>query len=515
MNGTSARIFAAALAVAFSWGPAAGAQPAARPGVGLTVYSSADPAGFDPQRFVAQQRAGAPGIGAEQVPGFAVVRDVRELDLVRGTNTVRFTDVAQHIDPTSVSLTDLSAGTAESVRVLEQSFQFDLVSPARLLERYLDQPVTVNLGLGNGQVERVSGTLLSSTREQLVIRTDTGLRLLPAGGDVQLGDLPRGLNTRPTLQWLLAVPQDGRRLLRTTYQTDGLSWRADYNLVLSPDETRADLGAWVTLLNLSGAGYRDANLKLVAGDVQRVQPPRPEPRQLARATVELAVEGGAISERPFYEYHLYTLSRPTTVEANSTQQLALFPTVQGVAVEKSLVYYGLPEARFWVFPDPRVDRELGLGSQEKVDVYLRLDNSQQNRLGIPMPRGKVRVFKVDEADGSLEFVGEDLIDHKAKNEQVLIKTGQSFDVTGDRVQTDFAADSHARWIQESVRVTLRNAKDRPQKVVVRENLYRWSNWVITRKSDEYTKVDSRTVHFEVEVPADGSRSVDYTVRYSW
>ncbi|NJL31695.1 MAG: hypothetical protein HC898_08720 [Phycisphaerales bacterium] len=251
--------------------------------------------------------------------------------------------------------------------------------------------------------------------------------------------------------------------------------------------------------------------------------------------MENAMDAGAsFEQKPFFEYHLYTLPRPATIDQNSTQQIALFDTKRGVKIEKMMVYYGLPgDARWWVFPRPATDRNLGQGGDKKVDVYLQFHNKEADGLGVPLPKGKVRVFKADKpamtdvkldatgkpvgpaAMGSLEFVGEDLIDHTAKNEKVLVKIGQAFDVTGERVQSDFKVDNNQDWMEETFRITMKNAKKEPVKVVVRENLYRWVNWQITQKSDEFEKVDARTVHFVVTVPPEGEKVVTYTVKYTW
>jgi hypothetical protein len=348
-----------------------------------------------------------------------------------------------------------------------------------------------------------------------VLQTAEGLRFLPANGPgVRLPALPEGLITKPTLVWQLHTGTPGEHRLRTTYQTSGLTWRADYNVVLSADDRQADVGAWVTLLNLSGTSYRNARLKLIAGDVQRVTPPAVRLRagaEAARRDLSAAFE-----QKAFFEYHLYTLPRRTDVLDNSTQQITLFPTAQGVTVEKVLVYYGLPDAAHWgFFPQPQVDRAFGSQSNPKVDVYVRFRNAEANKLGRPLPKGKVRVYKQDDAGGTLEFVGEDLIDHTPRDETVLVKLGQSFDVVGERTQVDFRPDSARKTMTETVRVQLRNHKDQAARVVVKENLYRWTNWEVVETSDPFTKVDARTVHFELDVPARGEKTVTYTVRYTW
>ncbi len=492
----------------------AAAQTDQDEGPAVTVYSSADPAGFDPQRYIAQQRAGNNPNYIWQVPGFGVVKELRTVTLKDGLNDIAFTDVAQFIDPTTVSFADLTDATGTTV--YEQNFQFDLVSPSKLLDKYLDQQISVFVPSGES-VEQVTGVLLSASQSDLVLRTEDGLRIVNGmGSSIQLGDLPEGFLTKPTLLWKIGTTSPGEHTIRTTYQTAGITWRSDYNLVLNQEENLGDLGSWVTLLNLSGASYKNARLKLIAGDVQRVQPYEPKARYAGRAAPEMALADAGFEEKAFFEYHLYTLPRRTDILMNTTQQITLFPTARDVGVEKILVYYGLPEASHWGYwAEPMNDRNFGNQSNPKVDVYVRFKNEKANNLGMPLPKGKVRVYKQDEADGTLEFVGEDLIDHTAKDEKVLIKLGQSFDVVGERTQTDFTLDSGRKTMTESFRVQIRNHKDAEQRVVIKENLYRWSGWEIVKHSDPFEKIDARTIHFEVTVPPNGDKTVTYTARYQW
>jgi hypothetical protein len=483
-------------------------------GPALTIYSSADPAGFDPQQFIAQQRLGYDPGFAWQVPGFGVVKEIRAVKLGVGVTDLKFTDVAQFIDPTTVSIADLTdpAGTA----VLEQNFQFDLASPTKILDRYVDREVGYVQEKDGQVVKQWKGKLLSNNQGQLVVQTAEGLRFLNyADGGLRLPSLPEGLITKPTLLWKLSSETGGEHKVRTTYQTSGMTWRADYNLVLSGDEKTAEIGAWVTLLNLCGASFEDARLKLIAGDVQRIQRQVPmefEGGDMAGPTTG----GGGFEEKSFFEYHLYTLPRRTDVLENTTQQLTLFPTARGVGIEKVLVYYGLPEAQSWsFFPNAVTDQGFGTQSNSKVDVYVRFRNAEANHMGMPLPKGKVRVYKEDDADGTLEFVGEDLVDHTPRDEEVLVKLGQAFDVVGERKQTDFRVDTARRTMDESFEISLRNHKSAPVRVVVKENLYRWSGWNVTAKSDPFVKVDARTIHFEVDAPAAGSKTVTYTVHYEW
>ncbi len=497
---------------------AAGCALAAENDVAVTIYSSADPAGFDPQRFISQQNMGYNPNYVWQVPGFGVVKETRSVTLDGGFNELRFTDVAQFIDPTTVSFTDIMnpAGTT----VLEQNFEFDLVNPQKIYEAYIDRNIKLSTTTNNGDSHSVLGKVLSVNQGQFIIETPQGIEMLPINsGRITLPPLPANdLVTKPTLVWKLHADTGGARDIRTTYQTSGITWRSDYNLVLNETDTQADLGAWVTLMNLSGAAYKDATLKLIAGDVQRIDPNVRNGggfggggyRDLAMQSAKAGFE-----EKTFFEYHMYSLPRRTDILANTTQQITMFPTARNADVEKVMVYYGLPSARNWFFPSPQTDRNLGNQSNKKVDVYIRFQNEEDNNLGMPLPAGKVRVYKRDVADDTLEFIGEDLIDHTPRDEEVLIKIGSAFDVVGERTQTNFEINNSADWMRESIEIKLRNHKDEPVKVIVKENLYRWVNWNILEKSDDYEKIDSRTVHFVVEVPAHGEKTIHYTVRYTW
>ncbi len=492
-------------------------------GASLTIYSSADPAGFDPQQFIAQNRNGYDFSWIWGVPGFGVVKELRSIDLESGVNNFAFTDVAQFIDPTTVSFTDLT--DPDSTSVLEQNFQFDLVSPQKIMERYIDQEIGFEVKEGD-TTKQMKGRLLSVNQGQAVVQTSDGLRFLNVyDPGIRLPALPSGLITKPTLLWKVDSQVAGKHLVRTTYQTAGLTWRSDYNLILNAEESAADLGAWVTLLNVSGASWKDAQLKLIAGDVQRIQPQNYYGAPTRSMVYDLAMEKSAgFVEKAFFEYHLYTLPRPTDILANTTQQITLFPTAHDVPVEKVLVYYGLPDAAQWSYqPTAYMDRDFGNQSNKKVDVYIRFRNDEASNLGIPLPKGKVRVYKVDDdgtagagsGSGNVEFIGEDLIDHTPKDEKVLVKVGQSFDVVGERTQTDFAVDVNGHWIRESFEIRIRNHKAAAQKVLIKENLYRWSNWEIIEPSLPFSKIDSRTVHFETLVPADGETVLTYTVKYTW
>ncbi|MCI3952334.1 MAG: hypothetical protein K0R53_1832 [Burkholderiales bacterium] len=478
-------------------------------GTAVTIYSTLRPGAVPPELY----RNGGPG---QNVPGYAMVRNERELTFKNGRNTVRFTDVAALIDPTTVlfeSLTD-----AKGTTVVEQNFQFDLVNTQRLLHKYVDRAITVDQVRGDN-VESFRGTLLSVSGGLTLRREDGSIQILPHNAGIRLPELPGGLITRPTLVWDVAAARSGTHRTRVSYQTGGITWWADYNVTYEDgahaNACKLDIGAWVSIVNQSGAGYPDARLKLVAGDVQRIAPPG-QVRRAPMAARAMAQEDRAegFQEKGFFEYHLYTLGRTTTIPDNSTKQIELFPAARGVPCEKTLVYYGLAPA-YGFGPNPITDRNYGTQSNKKVDVYLGFENAKENNMGMPLPSGRVRVNKLDRADATLEFIGEDKIDHTPRNEKVLIKMGSAFDVVGERRQVNFSIDTSRRTMTEEIEVKLRNHKRESVTVIVKENLYRWVNWQITSKSHDFKKQDARTVHFPLKVAADGETILRYTVHYSW
>ena len=491
------------------------------PGFSLTIYSNADPATFDPQEYVRQQTLYSYYAQQNPLPGYGVVRENRQIQLNQGENIVRFTDVAAEIDPTTVSFESLTSPTAANV--LEQNYEYDLVSADKLLGKYLGKDIqVVRRGAGaNGPAETLAGTLLSFDTANLVLQGSEGkVQVLARGPQIEQIELAKsdeGLITKPTLVWKINSNQAGPQMARVTYQTGSLTWRADYNLTVNPTDDAADIGAWVTIVNQSGAAYPDSKLKLVAGDVQRVKPPQNMVRQavMAEDALSAAAPAGFV-EKAFFEYHLYTLGRSTSLANNSTKQIELFASKTNIPIKKTYVYYGIPQQlRYWAPDSPNADQNLGTESNKKVDVYLLLTNSEKNGLGIPLPAGRIRVYKRDPADNAQEFIGEDVIQHTPKDEDVSVKLGSAFDIVGERRQTDFNANYNGHVITESFEIKLRNHKNEPVHVIVKENLYRWVNWDITACSDPWQKQDYRTIHIPVEVPANGAKTVTYSVKYTW
>jgi len=434
----------------------------------------------------------------------ALVKDVRSQTLEAGLNQLRFTDIASQIDPTSVlfrSLTD-PAGT----RVLEQNYEYDLVSTGKLLQKYVDEQVGLIIEDGT----EYSGTLLSAGDDIILQSEDGSVSVVKGSGirEVNFPELPGGLITKPSLVWMLDAAEAGDHDIEVTYLTHGINWNADYVLELATDDASVNLNGWITLDNRSGATYENAALKLVAGDIHRVE--EPEFRvELEMVAMPKAAPMPQVEEREFFEYHLYDVQRPVTVRDNQTKQIE-FVSASDVEATKEFVYASVPSYYFGgrgFITDPGY----GLGFDAKVMVRLKFENSEEAGLGIALPKGRVRVYKAD-TDGSTQFVGEDSIDHTPKDETIDLLLGNAFDVVGERVQTDFTVLG-PNTIEESFTITLRNHKSEDITVRVVEHLYRWHDWEIIEESAEHTDVDAFTIEWKVSVPQDDETSISYTVRY--
>lgn len=492
------------------------AAPPAAPAddTAITIYSSARPGAISPEYYRPLPGQGTPN--AMGVPGYAMVRHERDVQLSAGRSQLRFSDVAALIDPTTVTFTSL---TDPAARVLEQNFQFDLVSTDKLLLKYVDKPLTVERNLAGSGASTTTGTLLSSV-DGLVLRgSDGNITALRDYSALRFPDLPGGLITRPTLLWDIESPRGGTQKARVTYQTGGITWWADYNLIFSAGRDAnngfVDLSAWVSIINQSGATYPEARLKLVAGDVNRVQPgidPAFGARTLTMVEGRRTVSTTGFEQKAFDEFHLYTLGRRTTLPNNSTKQIELFDQARKVPAQRLLV---LSNALTGFGAGGYTDRNFPATGENKVDTYLEFRNDKESGLGVPLPAGRIRVSRLDAADSSLEFIGEDAIDHTPRDEKVRVKLGSAFDVVGERKQLDFSRDSNASWLEEEIEVEVRNHKDEDVEVQVREFLFRWTNWQILSSSQAYNKEDARTIMFPVKVPKNSYRTVKYRVRYSW
>lgn len=475
----------------------------------ITIYSSAQPGSISPNNY-----RPVPGQyhGNYNVPGYAVIKTTEQYNIKKGLNQLEVTDVAALLDPTTVSFRSL---TDPEAHVLEQNYQFDLVSQQKLLQRYLGKVVTVVQVQGN-DTNRIEGELISATGGIVLQDNNGNIHSINNYSNIQFPKLPGGLRTKPTLVWDLIASKPGKHDIELSYQTEGMTWWSDYNVIYSEESSKGnscklDLSAWVSIINQSGASYDDAKLKLIAGDVNRAEPKtlaRPSPMYEKHSAV---ADSAGFEEKAFFEYHLYTLGRPATLPDNSTKQLELFPAVSAINCNKELVFDASSQ---YGYGGLNTNQNYGKNNQADVNVYLRFNNSEDNNMGMPLPAGRIRVNQKD-SDGSLEFIGEDIIDHTPKDEDVLIKMGNAFDIKGERKQTDYRVDTKARTMSESFEITLKNHKAEATNVVIRETLYRWSQWEISRKSHDFTKQDSRHIHFDVEVPANGETKISYTVNYSW
>ena len=443
-----------------------------------------------------------------------LVRDRRRLPVQSGVHSLLFEDIAATLDPTSVSVVSLS--DPKGFRVLEQDYEYDLVDQAKLLQKYIGQEITLlNYGAQMGlKGEDLKVKLLSAQNGQLVVqKADGNLMSVSSGLNLQFPKLPDGLLLKPTLSWLVKAEDSGDQDLNLAYLASGMGWHADYTFSLNDEETQADVNGWVTVNNETGTTFKDAKLKLLAGDVNRAQaPPRPMAMKAMRMMDEAQAAAPAFAEKAFGDYHLYTLQRTTTLRNNETKQVELLSAAK-VPLRKVYRYDGAEGLGYWNgegYSDPAYGVNTG---DSKVSVVLELDNNEKSGLGMPLPAGKIRVYKRDD-DGSQEFLGEDTIDHTPKDETVKVKVGNAFGVKGERKQTNFLNPT-SRSIEETFQITVKNHRKQDVTVRVVEHLYRYSNWKITENSQPFEKQDSRTVEFLVKVPADGKTVVAYTVKYAW
>jgi hypothetical protein len=427
-----------------------------------------------------------------------LVKDVRTVELKTGTQNLWFEGVAAQIDPTSVHIRSIDAPNALSV--IEQNFEYDLVSPERLMQKYIGQTVELITTRENKDDETVRAKLIG-TQGGTVYELENGKIAINPPGRVILPELPAGLISEPSLVWLVDTSKP-KHTIEATYLTGGIGWKSDYVAVLSADDAKADLSGWVTIDNQSGATYENASLKLVAGDVHRAQP---EYAPMATGDM-MAVRGVAkeaqFQEESFFEYHLYTLERPATVKDRQTKQISLL-SAEGAKVKKTFVVQ--PQYSYWFARAADVEKP-------KVGVYVSLDNSKKNGMGMPLPKGIVRVYKKD-SKGDLQFIGEDRIDHTPEDETIRIKMGDAFDVIAERVQTAFEVLASGHLYRSSYKVTLRNHKAEDITVQVVELLS--GDWTITTSSYPFDKEASSRARFDVPVKAKGSAELTYTaeIRY--
>lgn len=425
-----------------------------------------------------------------------LVKDIRELVLGPGANEVRFMDVASQIDPTTVHLKSLTDPTG--LRILEQNYEYDLLNPQKLLDKFVGK--SVKLMTSDGTL--VDAILLSNNNGP--IYKINGQIHLGHSGRVILPEIPDNLIPKPTLVWLLQNRTGRPQRAEASYLTSGITWKADYVVVLNAKDNGGDLSGWVTIDNKSGATYTDAALKLVAGDIHRAVT-----RQEMRDALELAARKAEAAQAPrqfqqesFFEYHLYSLDGRTTIKQNQVKQISLM-NVNEIPIKKELHYYGASQYYRGPLGTPV--------SNQKIGVFLEIANKEQHRLGMPLPKGTIRVYKAA-SDGSLQFIGEDIIDHTPKDEKVKIKMGEAFDVVGERTQRDW---KKIAWnvYETEWDVQIRNHKKEDVQVTIIEPVP--GDWEVIKTSHPYEKAEAHTLKYVITIPKDDKVSVNYRVRMRW
>lgn len=430
-----------------------------------------------------------------------LVKDTRTLKLPPGTSQLRFMDVAQQINATTVHIKSVTA--PDTLGVVEQSYEYDLLNPQKLLDKYVGQELTLVLKTVENNTEKLTptrATLLSNNSGQ-VWQIGGQIVINPTNiGEIRFDRLPQDLIAKPTLVWTLNNTGIDTHTIEASYLTQGLNWRSDYVVVVNQNDTKADLNGWVTLTNSSGTAYRNADLKLVAGDVNRVRDEVMTVRSARVMEMAAAAPQQQFQEQSFFEYHLYTLQRKTNLKNNETKQISLLSAAD-VGIRKELVINGQPYY-FQGYNNP------GEPIKEKVGVYVSFKNTKESGLGQPLPAGVVRVYKAD-AGGAQQFIGEDRIDHTPKDESIRIKLGDAFDVIGERKQTDYKAIAR-RVFEYAYEIKIRNHKDEAVTVVVNEPI--GGDWTITNSNFPAEKTAAFAARFNVPVIKDGEAVLSYRVQ---
>lgn len=470
---------------------------------------------------------------------FAVVRQTLPLDLKSGTNQVEITDITSHLEPDSVILRDLKSG--RDLRILEQNYRSDVASQGRLLALYEGKTIEFLVADKDGNRKLMPGKIIRSgytphyqayngynqqyyQAQQAYVAAGNGEPIIEIDGKLQFGlpgmpvfpALSNDTILKPTLSWLLQSDRAGATNAEFSYVTGGMSWHADYNVVAPVSGNLLEIVGWVTLDNQTGKSFPNAHIKLMAGDVNKLQPQSEAMGYAMKMQMADAASAPAVTERSFDEYHLYTLERPTTLYDRETKQVE-FVRASGVPSQRLYVYDGVKldqNYRNYPMENIRDMESFGVQSNPKIWTMVEFKNSKENHLGLPLPKGRVRFYRRD-TDGQLEFTGENLIDHTPSDETIRLYTGNVFDAVGERKRTFYKIDRNAHWVDESFEIRLRNHKKEPMEIRVVEHLYRWTNWDISKNSDPFNKLDSKTVEFRVQVPPDGEKVVTYTAHYTW
>jgi hypothetical protein len=479
----------------------------------------------------AQDNTSAPALTIYN-QNFFVAREYLALDLTSGINHVNFAGITSHLEPDSVILRDL---TGRPIQILEQSYRNDPISQELLLSFYEGKTIDFLVQRGE-KVETIHGKIIRSGYVPISIYPQTygypqagmGQPIIEIDGVLRFGlpgqplfpALSSDSILKPTLSWQLATTQAGHSNAEISYVSGGMTWQSDYNLVVSDGKNSSvnslDLVGWITMQNHSGKTFENARIKLMAGDVSKLQGPlSTNAYRLEAKAADMAAAAPVVREKSFDEFHLYTLERPATLRDNETKQVE-FVRSAGIQSQRLYIYDGAQTDQYAYYSREQIRNEPGYGtaSNPKVWVMQELKNSEANHLGVALPKGRLRFYRRD-SDGSLQFIGENSIDHTPKDEMIRVYTGNAFDIVGERKRTNYHVDSSGHWMDETFEIRIRNHKKEAANVRVVEHLYRWTNWKMTDQSHEFKKRDSQTVEFPVTVAADGEQVVSYTVHYTW
>ena len=458
---------------------------------------------------------------------FAVVRQEIPLDLKSGTNQINVNDITMRLEPDSVILRD-PAGK-HLVNVLEQNYRADPVSQFSLLSLYEGRTIDFELPdhtTVKGKVIR-SGYVrpdyfnmngynqgYPAQQEEAIIEVGGQLRFGLPGTPI-FPDLTAETILKPRLEWMVATDKPGKFPAELSYVTGGMKWQADYNIVAPEKGDLVDIVGWITMDNRTGMTFENARIKLMAGDVNKIQPGIGGRDEMVFKAVNAAMVSPAVSEKAFDEYHLYTLEHTTTLRDRETKQVE-FIHAAGVTTKQLYIYDGakIDPNRYngWNWENIRNDHSYGTESNPKIWVMREFVNSDANHLGMPLPKGRVRFYRRND-DGQVEFTGENTIDHTPHDETIRIYTGNAFDVAGERKRTNYSVDKNSAT--EIFEIKVRNHKKEPVEVCVVEHLYRGKNWEVTAKSDDFQKKDSQTIEFPVKIAPDTEKVITYTAHYTW
>jgi hypothetical protein len=434
---------------------------------------------------------------------FAVVKSVRQFDFTPGPLTIRAGDIAATIDPATARLECLSSPA--NFRILEQRYEYDYASTETLLRKYAGKNVQVTVkGSGSETARDMRGQLVWSRDQDITLKTgqepNAVINILDRAAiqTITLAQLPAELYVEPTLIWQLESNLSGPQQCQLSYIAGEIKWNADYNAILDSNESHIDLSGNVTIENKTGTDFKNAAIQLVAGQVRRTQARRPGPvyydMAVRKAGAAMAAAPENFEERAVSEYHSYMLNRTSSINSNETKQIEFLPPANNIAVQKQYIF----------------DRK---EKQDKVQVKFEFKNSKENRLGMPLPSGEVKVFTKDPNTGMLTFLGEDVIKHTAGGEKLTLYIGDAFDIVPEYTLLESRTGNKERM--ELHKIELRNHKNVPVTVFVDEKFPTWVNWQITENSQDYAKKDAYTARFTVKIPADSNAVLQYRAMQNW